>query len=192
MKYIIYKLTSPSSKVYIGRTDDFERRMTEHKYRITKQGRWPVYKAAKKYGWDNITKEIIDTADTLEDCIAKELKYILHYDSIKNGYNSTYNTKDGGDIWIGKRDTDKYKKFVEKMQVINSGSNNGMFGKTHSEETKSKQKEKAKGRFSLEWYTEKHGIEQGKIMHKERSEKLKSRVMKRDERGIFIKKEKGQ
>jgi group I intron endonuclease len=192
MKYIIYKLTSPSGKVYIGRTDDFERRMIEHKHRITKQARWPIYKAAKKYGWDNIIKEIIDTADTLEDCVTKELEYILKYDSMKNGYNSTYNTKDGGDVWLGRKDTDEYKKFVEKMSTIASGVNNGMFGKNHSEEAKNKQKEKAKGRFSLDWYIEKYGSEQGKIMHKERSENLKKRVMQRDERGIFIKKEKGQ
>jgi group I intron endonuclease len=186
MKYIIYKLTSPSGKVYIGRTDNFERRMIEHKCRITKQGRWPIYKAAKKYGWDNITKEIIDTFDTLEECIDKELKYILEYDSIKNGYNSTYNTKDGGDIWIGKRDTEQYKNFVEKMSEITSGLNNGMFGKTHSEETKSKQKEKAKGRFSLDWYIERNGIEEGTKKYLARCENMRNKTTAR------YKKEKGQ
>ena len=186
--YFIYRLTSPSGKIYIGRTNDFEQRMISHKSWAKTENRRPLYKAIRKYGWDNFIKEIIDTADTETDSVAKELEYIVKHNSVREGYNATYETNEGGDIWEGKRDTKQYKQFVERMKIINAGQNNGMYGKNQSEETKVLQKAKAKGRFSLPWFIEKYGEEIGNTKYHERCAALSSRKMVRDSNGIFIKK----
>ncbi len=56
---IIYKLTSPSGKYYIGRTKDFSQRMIEHKSEAKRNSNRSIHKAINKYGWDNIEKEIL-------------------------------------------------------------------------------------------------------------------------------------
>lgn len=186
--YVIYKLTSPSGKVYIGRTNDFDHRMAVHKHDSTKNKKRPIYKAIRSYGWDNFIKEIIDTAVTEEESIRKEYGYILVYNSVKEGYNATYETEEGGDVWEGKRNTKQYEKFIKLMSKINVGENNPMHGKTHTEEAKLLQKEKAKGRFSLPWFIERHGEQEGTDIYNKRCEALSSRKMKRNEMGVFAKK----
>ena len=142
---IIYKIVSPNNKVYIGRTNDFNNRMAQHKHNaITKKLKNSLYKAIRKYGWDNMSKEIICQVESDKACKLEE-ELILAYNSVKGGYNDSYLGK-GGDVWIGRRDTNEYMEWVEKMKSINQI--NRMHGKHHSEESKQKQKEKAKGRYS--------------------------------------------
>jgi len=172
--FVIYKITSPNGKVYIGRTNDFYDRMKSHKYRSTKDVKWHLYNAIRKYGWDNMIKEIIDEADTIEEAITKELKYILEYNSVLEGYNSMYQTEDGGDIWDGLRDTDKYYEFVKNQSILSSGENNAMYGKKHRPESIELQKQKAKGRFSLDWFIERYG-EEGRDKYQERCDNLRKR-----------------
>ena len=63
-----------------------------------------------------------------------------------------------------------------------------MFGKTDSDEAKALQKQKAKGRFSLEWYKERNGDSEGIRLYEERCYKLKHRNLQKDSKGRFIKK----
>jgi hypothetical protein len=65
--------------------------------------------------------------------------------------------------------------FIEKMKTICSGENNPMFGKSHSNESKQLQKDKAKGRFSLDWFNSKYGNEIGQKKYDERRWALKNR-----------------
>ena len=185
MAYVIYLFTFPHGKHYVGRTDDFNARLAAHKYDASKKSRHELYWGINKYGWDNITKDIIDTASTLEDAVAKEYEYIVKYDSVRKGYNMTENTKIGGNNWIGREDSEEFIMFKEYMKEVNGGENNGMYGKSHSLETKAKQKEKAKGRFSLPWFIEKYGEQVGKEKYEERRTFLKTRTMKRSFNGTF-------
>jgi hypothetical protein len=73
------------------------------------------------------------------------------------------------------------------MSKATTGELNGMYGKSHSEEAKQKQKEKAKGRFSLEWYIDRNGSEEGTRLYEERRTWLKNRNLKKDSKGRFIK-----
>jgi len=187
-KHVIYKLTSPSGKVYIGRTVNFYNRMKDHKHEAKDGNIRPIYKAIRKYGWDNFTKEIIDEVYTIEEAIIRESKYINEYNSVKNGYNSTYNTEGPGDIWEGLEDTEQYKEYTKKMAKISSGKNNPMYGKKHTEEAKAAQKQKAKGRFSLPWFISKYGEEIGTQKYNDRCQSLSKRIMARNEHGDFIKK----
>jgi len=185
MEYVIYKLTSPNNKIYIGQTNNFNQRMIEHKNCKKKN---KLYNCVRKYGWDSFKKEIIayteskDSANILEESLIKQYKSTGH-----NGLNTRL-TAEGGDVWEGRYDSEEYMEFVEKMKKINKGVNNGMYGKSHSNSAIQKQKEKAKGRFSLEWYIDRNGKEEGTRLWEERRVFLKNRNLPKDENGKFLKK----
>ena len=179
MEHYIYLFTFPNGKYYVGRTNDYDKRMTTHKHKASKKVRHEFYWAINKYGWDEIDHKIIDTADTLAEAVAKEYECIVKYDSIRNGYNMTENTKVGGNNWIGREGSEEFNAFKEYMKIKNGGKNNGMYGKKHSEDTKTVQKEKAKGRFSLPWFIERHGEDNGTRKYEERRDFLRNRNMNR-------------
>lgn len=184
-KHFIYKLTSPSGKIYIGQTNDFNQRMYGHKKGSEKLNT-KLYKSIRKYGWDNFSKEIIAETNTKTDANIIEESYIKKYKSNgKNGLN-TLITAEGGDVWVGRYDTDEYIEFLDKMKSLNIGKKNPMFGKSHSQSAKQKQKEKAKGRYSLEWFQQRNGIEEGKRLYEDRCKWLKERNMPKGEGGRFI------
>ena len=54
----IYKITSPSGKIYIGQTRNFRHRLSVHKYDI-KRSRTYLSASIKKYGFDSHKFEII-------------------------------------------------------------------------------------------------------------------------------------
>ncbi|MBC8428066.1 MAG: hypothetical protein H8D94_01195, partial [Candidatus Pelagibacter sp.] len=105
--------------------------------------------------------------------------------------------------------TDKYREYCELQSKLNSGENNGFFGKSHKEENKinmrhpgyqngmygkkqkpesiKKMKEKAKGRFTLDWFIDRYGDKKGTEKYRSRCKALSERKMKRDENGNFIK-----
>ena len=115
---IIYKIVSPKNKVYIGRTNDFNNRMTQHKHNaLTKKLNNSLYKAIRKYGWDNMSKQIICEVESDKACKLEE-ELISAHNSVKGGYNDSYLGK-GGDVWAGRRDTNEYMEWIEKMKSIN-------------------------------------------------------------------------
>lgn len=91
-KFIVYRHTSPSGKVYVGITHQkpIERWLTDG----SGYKRHPhFYNAILKYGWDNFKHEIL-----LEDRTESEAKYAERY-LIKwyKLHNNCYNVSDGGD-----------------------------------------------------------------------------------------------
>jgi group I intron endonuclease len=205
---IIYKLTSPSGNVYIGRTKNFNKRMQQHELRSKRDTKNTVlYNAIKKYGWDNFTKEIIAEVNS-KDAPEVEFMMMIKYNSVKNGYNMTYSTN-GGDVWDGRRDTQQYLDYIkllsENGKKYNNFTNgykhteenvkkmshplekNPMYGKKHSDESREKLKSKAKGRFTLDWYIDRNGKEEGTKLYEERRLWLKNRNLKKDENGRFVK-----
>ena len=93
IKVYIYKITNRiNNKIYIGQTTrDIKTRYIAHKnspnFKHTRQ--FPLARAIKRYGWDNFTKEVIDTATSLEELNQKELFYINYFNSL---------VKEDGDI----------------------------------------------------------------------------------------------
>ena len=85
-KYTVYGLIFPNDKIYIGQTGNFNKRMSQYK-RISSAGRL-VSKAIKKYGWENVQKEILLECD-IEYADFFERAFILGYNSTntKFGYN---------------------------------------------------------------------------------------------------------
>lgn len=93
-KYIVYKHTFPNNKVYIGITSC-----------IKPNGRWRngkgyetqyVYRAIKKYGWNNIKHEILYDNLFKEQAEEKEILLIKLYKSNDRKYG--YNIENGGHI----------------------------------------------------------------------------------------------
>lgn len=175
MGYVIYLFEFPNGKFYVGRTDDYENRLATHKHQATKKKRHQLYWAIRKYGWDSIKKSIIEKADTLEEIIALEYSNIVKYDSIRNGYNLTQNTKVGGDNWQGRRDSQEYFEFCDKMRQLNYQGQNPTRGKNHSDDTKALLKQRAKGRFSKDWFIDRYGEIEGMLKYTERCLALKNR-----------------
>lgn len=93
--FVIYKAEFPNGKVYIGKSKDFDSRKIKHSY-STRYYNTKLTNAINKYGFDSIKWEIIFETEDIDIINQKEIEFILKYDSIKNGYN-TSTGGDGGD-----------------------------------------------------------------------------------------------
>jgi len=85
----IYKITSPSGKMYIGQTINFERRMSEYKNLKCKSQK-ALHRSLIKYGFENhlvdiVFSGIIDSY-TLNNL---EIEYIKAFNTYKIGLNQT-------------------------------------------------------------------------------------------------------
>ena len=92
MDIIIYKLTNRINNFgYVGMTNDFKRRMSEHR-RL--KGKTRISKAILQYGWDNFKQEILEICAE-EVAPERERHWIKELDTKEpNGYNCT----DDGEI----------------------------------------------------------------------------------------------
>lgn len=84
----IYKITNiKNGKVYIGQSNNIERRWSEHKRPYKRQNPTnKLYQAFNLDGIENFNFEILEEC-ALEELNNREKFYIQKFDSIKNGYN---------------------------------------------------------------------------------------------------------
>lgn len=118
--YSVYKHTAPNGKVYIGVTS----RKPELRW---KGGSGYVdneyfTRAIKKYGWNNITHEILYTCNTKEEAEQKEIELILLHNSTNRQFG--YNIEHGGSL-SGKHSLETRRKISESLK----GEKNPRFGK---------------------------------------------------------------
>lgn len=161
----IYKITSPSNKVYVGQSWDIEKRLQP--YRTLKcKGQPKLYYSLKKYGWEAHRFEILQELD--ESSSQEHLDYaecfymtLLTLDRIE-----LLNCRGGGskgkltdetklllrNINLGKTYSDETKEKLRKLHTgrIKSPETReklriANLGKTHSLETKKKISESHKG-----------------------------------------------
>jgi len=90
--YCVYKHTSPSGKAYIGQTNNYKRRESEHRNHSRVECR-SFQNAIKKYGWDNFKHEILKENLNLEEANYWEIKLI---NDLKTFSPNGYNLKGGG------------------------------------------------------------------------------------------------
>ena len=142
--YLIYKHTSPSGKSYIGQTNNYDRRCSEHQTRTACRA---FHSAIKLYGWDNFSHEILHENLTIEQANELEEQLIKEYNTLSpNGYN----LKTGG------LNSKTCQEIVNKVALANKGktrsqeTRNKMSlvkkGKTHSQETLNKMSLANKGK----------------------------------------------
>lgn len=100
VKWVIYKITSPSGRIYIGKTNNYKFRMSCYRNSIkTTSGRGShgvIGRSILKYGFKEHKVEIIDTfIGTISECNSKEMFWIRTYMSNmvqwpdQNGMNLT-------------------------------------------------------------------------------------------------------
>lgn len=85
MEKYVYKIENNiNHKIYIGQTNNLERRIKEHRH--DKRMNHPIYNAIHKYGWENFS---VETLYFGEDYNTKEKEYIKLYRSNEKefGYN---------------------------------------------------------------------------------------------------------
>ena len=90
INYIIYKAQNKhTGEVYIGATTkSVRRRQLDHTERANRGENNKFHEAIDTYGLEAFTWTQIDSANTVNELAQKEKKYVIHYDSKENGYNS--------------------------------------------------------------------------------------------------------
>lgn len=159
----IYKWTSPDGKSYIGQAVDLNRRRNEFirdpYQKIYTSVNSAIDRARKKYSdFSKWTYEVLEVCP-IEKLDELEIYYIKHFNTYKNGYNCTI----GGDstkglypsletrkklseahkgeksYWYGKKLPLDVRQKISKARIGKyKGKDNPHFGKTHTDEVKSK------------------------------------------------------
>lgn len=144
----IYKITSPSGKIYIGQSINIEKRFTYY-YRLACKSQPKLYNSFQKHGVENHVFEIIENCE-IKDLNERERYYQDLFDVVKKGLNSTLTTSEGrsGEF------SDEHKK---KLRLAKLGRKTGKT-RPHSEETKLKIGLANKGKIKSLEAIEKHRI----------------------------------
>lgn len=175
---VIYKIISPSGKVYVGKTYDLRKRINAHKARVNKGSSIILHNSIRKYGWDAHKLEVIEEVadellNELEIYWISELKTYCYENPM--GLNMTK----GGD---GQRSTwihDEKRRKIQSERFSKQG--NPFYGKTHTEENRKAQSQRAK-----EWAIKNKnkipawGVEKGRL-------KVMRSVLCYDKHGVFLK-----
>jgi len=139
--WTIYKITSPSNKIYVGITTRFTKRMNYYKNNHC-SGQKRLAASFKKYGYENHKVEIIEEFKGEENyALSKEMFWIRTYmvNFCKWPEYNGLNLTDGGQGTVGYKATDAHRKRLSEIHKRNPSR--GMAGKKVSEETKQKIKE---------------------------------------------------
>lgn len=125
MNYFIYKLTNTkNSKIYIGQTNDPERRWHQHRYAETcDKNTMVVARAIKKYGAINFTFELIATSLTRKDVGDTEIAIIAQYNSTDMSIG--YNVSPGGHIVNSPESLKRLSASLQKYYETHDGWNKG-------------------------------------------------------------------
>lgn len=137
--YCVYKHTTPSGKVYIGMTsNEPEKRWKNGKgYKLCTA----FNRAIEKYGWENISHEVVCSGLTKDQAEWKEKELIRLYESSnpENGYNLTsggesYSPNDEWRCRASESHKDFYKNHPEAREAISRSQ----IGRKAKESTKKK------------------------------------------------------
>jgi group I intron endonuclease len=131
----IYKITSPSNKIYIGKSTNIDERKKSYKYPTRRINQHKLNNSINKYGFENHLFEIIEICEeTILD--EREIYWISFYDSVEKGLNLMYGGQGG-----------------KQSQEVKNKKSKSMTGKKPSLETKQKMSQSKKGHpmYNDEW-----------------------------------------
>jgi len=162
----VYKITSPSGKIYIGSSINYKKRLTQYRG-VSSKSQTILYNSFLKYGIENHIFEIVENC-TKENLLEKEYHYGCLYDVIGvNGMNCKL-PKFGDKYQATRQETvEKMRQWKPTGETIQNMKNaqqkrakeskvseetkqklrNANLGKKASEETKLKMSIKGKGRI---------------------------------------------
>jgi len=112
----IYKIISPSNKIYVGQSTNCDNRKIYYKT-LNCKGQPKLYHSLKKYGWENHIFEIIEYTDNPDE---REIYWISYYNSVENGLNCSLGGKGGG-----YKSTQTKQKISQSMKGKNTWSVGG-------------------------------------------------------------------
>jgi group I intron endonuclease len=143
----IYKITSPSGKIYIGQTTNYSKRYNAYKNHKCK-GQPKLFASIEKYGFINHTIEIVKECQ-VEYLNYYERYYQEYYESVLNGLNLRYTATTDKSGFMSeeskKKMSDSGKGKVMSEEWRKNLSIAGM-GRKHTEEEKQKISQANKGK----------------------------------------------
>jgi group I intron endonuclease len=134
----IYKITSPSNKIYIGASVNIEKRI---KYYQSNNciGQTKLFNSIKKYGWQNHKFEVLEYC-SLNELREKENYYGHLFNCLsENGLNSILPKNNDKKVCV----SDDTRKL---MSLSKKGSKNTFYGKKHTDDAKLKMSNYRKGK----------------------------------------------
>jgi group I intron endonuclease len=123
--------SDPMTQGYIGIAENFEQRMFAHKSCAKTGKEETLYKAIRKHGWDNLTKEVLVIAD---QGYCKDLEQKMR-PKARVGWNIAVGGDGGGLHLKGVKQSEQHLANRRKALI---GRAPGFKGKVHTEEAKDK------------------------------------------------------
>lgn len=144
----IYKITSPSGKIYIGQTTNFTKRKNYYK-NGAKPYQVRIHNSLQKYGYDAHTIEFIEEC-LVENLNERERYWQDFYDVIgENGLNCRLTETKDKSGFISEESKAKMSEARQNRILTDKEKyrlKSLFLGRTHTEETKNKISESNKGR----------------------------------------------
>jgi group I intron endonuclease len=112
----IYKITSPSGKVYVGQSIDVEKRIKKYKCIYNSRKQIGIYNSLKKYGYENHVFEVLEECD-INILNERERYWQDYYNVLKKGLNSKLTTTKSKSGRLSKETINKMSKSL-KGRVI--------------------------------------------------------------------------
>lgn len=137
----IYKITSPTGKIYIGQSKNITKRLRYYKLGNCK-GQPRIHNSINKHGWESHQFDIIEYCSE-EELNCSERFWQDEFEAVgKNGLNAILTETDTLPRILSER-TRKLRSDISKSFI---GEKNSFYGKVHSEESKSKMRANNRGR----------------------------------------------
>jgi group I intron endonuclease len=121
----VYILNFPNGKKYIGQSQDIIERLNEHQNSAfktnpsNKEYDRLLYRAIRKYKWENIQFEILEICENYDLRLQREIFYIAFYKTNKNKYGNKfgYNLTDGGQGPNGMKFSEVSKEKMRQARI---------------------------------------------------------------------------
>ena len=174
----IYKITSPTGKVYIGQSTNIEQRFQYYK-KLNCVQQVKLFRSLQKYKPENHNFEIIEECEESRLNL-RERYWQEQYDVLnrEKGLNLRY-TK------INSKSGTMSEETKARMSISKTGEKNPIHGKTHSEETRRKISEKRKGHKHSEETKKLYSQQRSGIPKSEEHKKKQSDRQKISEKNTF-------
>lgn len=144
----IYKITSPTGRIYVGQSRDIAKRFAAYK-RMDCKSQPKIYNSLKRHGVANHVFEVLELCDEA-DLNKLEMQYISKYKCTTKGLN----VKAGGDYSPCAEETKAKISKAQIGKVVEQRTRDKLrkinLGKKYSDETKQKLSKQRKGnRYAL-------------------------------------------
>jgi len=159
---VIYMVTSPSNRIYIGQSRNVKKRFEQYR-KLNCKTQSVLINSFLKYGVDNHVFEIIEECDLSEMNIRERYWQEYHNSLAPNGLNSMLTETNVKTRTVSKETS-------RKLSESKLGAKNPMYGTKKSDEEKKNLSNKFKGRvFTTEWIAKINESKRASGKHKQRT-----------------------